>query len=246
MANVPVRGVPLSFASTLNVTVPLPVPLAPVNTASQVELLEAVHAQVGPVLTVIASPVPPVCPADWRVGAIAIAHSVGAASWLTVNVSPAMAIAPVRVPPVFTATVKVTLPLPVPLPLPVTVSHVSVVRAVHAHPALVVTLMGPPDPPADGNDCVLGAIAYSHDEPPTPGCRTVACWPPTVIVALRSAPTFGSALNVTVPLPVPVVVPVNVSHAALDEADQVHPLVVTLMLPVPPAFATVCVAGASA
>jgi hypothetical protein len=55
---VPVRGVVVVLAATLKVTVPLPEPLAPAVTVSQVALLVAVHAHPLDVVTVN-EPVPP-------------------------------------------------------------------------------------------------------------------------------------------------------------------------------------------
>lgn len=48
---VPVRGMPVMFASKLNCTVPLPVPLAPAVTAIQEAPLTAVHAHPAPAVT---------------------------------------------------------------------------------------------------------------------------------------------------------------------------------------------------
>lgn len=63
---------------------------------------------------------------------------------------------------------------------------------------------------------------------------------PARMVALRSPPVFAAALKVTVPVVVPVAAPVSDNQPALDAADQTQPLtVVTVMLPVPPALATV-------
>jgi hypothetical protein len=50
------------------VTVPAPVPLAPVTIVSQFALLLAVHAHPAAVLTEMAVPLPPVAPAEALVG----------------------------------------------------------------------------------------------------------------------------------------------------------------------------------
>src|SRR5207244_7607218 len=69
IVSVPVREVPAVFAATLNVTLPLPEPDAPVVTVIHVALLTAVHAQpVGAVTVVL--PVPPPATTDWLVGEI--------------------------------------------------------------------------------------------------------------------------------------------------------------------------------
>jgi hypothetical protein len=64
--------------------------------------------------------------------------------------------------------------------------------------------------------------------------------PPIVIVALRDdAFVLAGALNVTVPLPLPVVPAVTVSHVALLVAVHPQPLpAVTLTEPAPPVATT--------
>ena len=75
--------------------------------------------------------------------------------------------------------------------------------------------------------------------------------PATVIVPERGAgvscgvaPVFAATLKLTVPLPVPDPPPVTVIQLAFDAAlhAQFDPLV-TLMLPLPPLFATVWLVG---
>jgi len=56
---VPVRDVVAEFAATVNVTVPLPDPLAPPVIVIQVALLAAVHAQPLPLVTVNELVLPP-------------------------------------------------------------------------------------------------------------------------------------------------------------------------------------------
>ena len=56
---VPVRDVVAEFADTVNVTVPLPDPLAPPVIVIQVALLAAVHAQPLPLVTVNELVLPP-------------------------------------------------------------------------------------------------------------------------------------------------------------------------------------------
>ena len=46
------------------------------------------------------------------------------------------------------ATLKATVPLPVPLGVPLTVSQLALLVALHAHPAVVVTLKALDPPPA--------------------------------------------------------------------------------------------------
>lgn len=61
-------------------------------------------------------------------------------------------------------------------------------------------------------------------------------WPPTVIVAARAPALFGAALTVTVPLPVPELPLVTVSHVgSLVVAFHAHQLpVVTVIVPESP------------
>jgi hypothetical protein len=62
--SVPVRGAPLMFAEMAYVTVPLPEPFAPIVTAIQDALLEAVHVQPVVVVTVtlpVADPLQTLC-----------------------------------------------------------------------------------------------------------------------------------------------------------------------------------------
>ena len=73
----------------------------------------------------------------------------GAAAWVTVKVCPPAVIVPVRdVVAEFAATLNVTVPLPDPLAPPVIVIQLSLVDAVHAHPAPLVTVNDPVPPPA--------------------------------------------------------------------------------------------------
>lgn len=63
------------------------------------------------------------------------------------KIDPAIAISPLRLPPVsFAVTLNVTVPLPVPIAPPVTVIQLTLLTAVHVHPTCVVTETGPPVP----------------------------------------------------------------------------------------------------
>ena len=75
-----------------------------------------------------------------------------AAACVTVNVWPAIVSVPVRSAPVFAAIVKLTGPLPVPPGPDVIVNHPALLPALHAQPAVVVTVTvvpAPPDAPID-------------------------------------------------------------------------------------------------
>jgi hypothetical protein len=72
IANVPVRWLPVLFANTLYVTVPLPLPLDPELIPIQSQLpafVEAVHAHPAPAVTATL-PVPPPAPIVLLVGEI--------------------------------------------------------------------------------------------------------------------------------------------------------------------------------
>src|SRR5438132_11523361 len=130
IVSMPVRAAPL-FALTLNVIVPAPVPDIPASIVIQGSLAEAIHAQVLPALTVTL-PVPPMASTVWPFEDRVKTHGGGGAACMMVNGCPAIVSVPVRAPPVFGMTVKVTVPLPDPLAPPVIVTHGSLAEAVHA------------------------------------------------------------------------------------------------------------------
>jgi hypothetical protein len=81
---------------------------------------------------------------------------------VTVNVLPAIVSVPTRVVAVgLAATVKVTVPFPDPDAPPVTAIHVTLLAAVHAHPAAVVTVLVPLPPEARG-DWLAGEMVYEQ------------------------------------------------------------------------------------
>ena len=67
IVSVPVRETVVGFASAPNITLPLPVPLAPLKIDAQPTPLVAVHAQPAVVVTVIV-PLPPAKPTCWLRG----------------------------------------------------------------------------------------------------------------------------------------------------------------------------------
>jgi hypothetical protein len=139
------------LAATLNVTVPLPDPLAPPVTTIQVALLEADHAHPLVVVTVN-EPLPPLAGTVWDTGEIEYAHGAGAAACVTVKVCPATVIVPVRSVVVeLAATLNVMVPLPDPLAVPVIVIQAALLVAVHAHPAKVA-IVNDPEAPAAATD----------------------------------------------------------------------------------------------
>ena len=145
MVSVPVRSPEPSFFVMLNVTVPFPLPVAPVTTVIHEAFDCAVHVQPAPAVTAMGGLVAGFLLKDLLVGLMEYEH---AASWFTVNVAPAIVIVPVRAAPALTAEVKVTVPLPLPLVPDVIVSQDVAVDDVQAHPVPAVTATGVPAPPA--------------------------------------------------------------------------------------------------
>ena len=94
-------------------------------TVIQLTSLVAVQLQPAPAVTFTAL-VAPLAGADSCVLLMLYVHDGGrtaAACWVTVYACPAIVTTPVRVAPVFAATVRFTVPLPLPLAPPVTVIH---------------------------------------------------------------------------------------------------------------------------
>src|SRR5205085_1482769 len=118
-ANVPTLATPV-FAATLNVTAPLPTPLAPDAMVIHALLLVdvQVHPEADATLTVV--PAPPAASTDWPVGLI---EDEQPAVCVTVNVCPATVSVPVRAALEFVATLKFTVPFPVPFAPDVIVIH---------------------------------------------------------------------------------------------------------------------------
>ena len=161
--SVPVRLAAV-LAATLNETDPLPAPVAPLVTVINVLLLTAVHGQPGVAVTVVV-PVPPDVVNDWLDGDVEPLHVAPAASWVMVNVAPAIVREPVRsLPELFAPTLNDTGPLPVPDAPLITVIHGALLTAVQAHQSAAVTVLLPP-PPADVKDWVVGEIVGAHGPP---------------------------------------------------------------------------------
>jgi hypothetical protein len=109
---VPLRTAVLGFGATLNVTVPLPVPLAGESSVIHEGTdVVAVQLQPVPAVTAMLSTIP-ACPMEMLAGSTLNVHSRPA--WLTMKVRPAIVIVPKRAaPPEFAASVYETVPLPV-------------------------------------------------------------------------------------------------------------------------------------
>jgi hypothetical protein len=134
IVSVPDRAGPL-VAATLNATLPDPLPLAPELIVIHGTLLAAVQGQPAPAVTETVPP-PPDAATFWVSGAMA---NVQPCDCTIVTARPAIVAVPVRAGPLVAAMDTVTDPDPLPLPPAVIVIHASLVEAVHAHPAALVT-----------------------------------------------------------------------------------------------------------
>ena len=159
---VPVRLAVVVFAATLYAAVPFPVPVALV--VIQDTPLTAVHAQPWAAVTAIL-PEPADEVKDWPRGEMDVAHVAPAASWLTVNVAPAIVSDPVRLLVVlFWLTLNDTVPLPVPDAPLVTVIQSLLLTAVQSHQSAAFTEVLP-TPAAEVNDWLVGVIVGAHGPP---------------------------------------------------------------------------------
>jgi hypothetical protein len=84
------------------------------------------------------------------------------AAWFTVTVWFATVNVPVRAAPVFAAVLIDTVPFPLPLAPAVIDNHDTLLVAVHAQPAPVVTVTEPVGPPPATADRVVGFTEYVH------------------------------------------------------------------------------------
>jgi hypothetical protein len=232
---VPERFAPVVFASTVNCTVPDPVPEAPLVTVIHGALLVAVQGQ--PPLAVTATvALPPPTTKGCVDGAIVNVHPP---SWFTVTVRPPIVAVPLRTGPVFAWNSSCTVPFPVPLAPFRTPIHEALLVALHVHSAPVVTATSwvPAD---DGAAIVSGATPIVQP----PSCVTVKVCPATVIVPDRGGPAFAATTSCTMPLPLPPAPEEMLIHPALLVAVQLHPDgTVTATDVVPPPLATFCEEG---
>jgi hypothetical protein len=233
---VPVRGRRGGVtASTLNVTVPLPVPLALDVMVIHESLLTAVQPQ-PPVAVIVIVPLPPSFSTLKLVGLMANAHP----ACETVNVCPAMVSVVEREPPVLGATSKPTAPFPVPLEPEVTDTHEAVLVAVHVQP-VAVEIVIVPLPPSFSTLKLVGVMANAH-----PACETVNVCPAMVSVVEREPPVLRATSNPTAPFPVPLEPEVTDTHEALLFAVHAQPVAVVTATgdPGPPSTPIVCEVGA--
>ena len=163
----PVRSLPVVLAGTVTVIVALPLPLVG-TTRIHESLATAVHAQPVCVETLNVF-TPPFFPKSTLLG-VEYEHVGGggggggggalAAACDTGRVLPAMLIVPVRALPGLAVALNPTEPLPVPLAPDVTVSHDTLLVALHRHVDCVETATGDPAPPAAARLWLVGAIEY--------------------------------------------------------------------------------------
>jgi hypothetical protein len=204
---VPVRVVPVVLAAMLNVTAPMPDPVAPAVTVIHGVVVVAVHGQDVPVMT-LSVRLLAVASTAKLTGVTVEAQPVAAC--VTVTVWPAAVNVPVRgLPVAFCAMENVTEPIPEPLAPDVIVIHGVVVVAVHGQDVPETTL-----------NVRLVAIASTAKlltdtvpMQPVAACVTVTVWPATVNVPVRGLPVAFCAMeNETAPMPEPVAPDVIVSH----------------------------------
>jgi len=152
-----VRCVPVVFGAAVKLTVPLPVPPPEPLMVIQLAPLNELHVHPTPVV-IVTDPLPPPEGTDCEAGLTEYVHG-GAAACVTVKVLSPTVMVPVRCAVVpLAATENVTVPLPEPLAVPVTVIQLTLLVAVHAHPAVVT--VNEPVAPSDGTDWDTGASAY--------------------------------------------------------------------------------------
>ena len=149
--SVPVRA-RLVFAGTLNLTLPLSLPLAPDTIEIQVALLVAVQLQPG-ADTVMDELVTPVMGTETLVGFTEVAQP----ACVTVTLWPEMESVPVRAAPGLDATLNEILTLPVPLFAPVMEIHNALLLADQPHPAGAVNETEFEFEPEAGAETLCGA-----------------------------------------------------------------------------------------
>src|SRR5688500_16964076 len=138
---------------------------------------------------------------------------------------------------VFDATLKPSDPFPLPLAVVVSVIQVTVLLAVHGHPALVV-MPTVPVPPAAGIDVDNGCSEIVHetggDAVPVAAWEIVIATPPAVMVPVRSAPELTATVKLTLPLPDPTRGD-GAIHPTVLVAVHAHPGSTPMVIvPVPP------------
>ena len=148
--NVPLRGLVLVLGVVYQVTVPLPVPLAGENVSQAGALLDGVHAQPVPAVT-LKVPLPDTAPELALTGQSEYVQVGGAPACVTENVCPPIVIVPKRgLVPVFAVTYQFTVPLPFPLAGEQVSQPGALLEAVQLQEPLVVTEKEPLVDPKPG------------------------------------------------------------------------------------------------
>lgn len=230
----PVRFGP-SFAATLNVTLPLPLPPGPDVTVSHAASLVAVHGQPGLVLTATvpdAAALPTV-----RVESSRLYEHPPVC--VTVNAWLPIVSRPTRPKPGFGSAVKVTLPGPLPVAPAVILNHGTSLVAIQPQPLVVATEIGADDPPLAGTVREVGSIVTKQE----PAWVTATVCPATTTVPARAEPPLVATAIDTTPLPVPPDGAIAI-HVESDAAVQAHDApVVTDTCDVPPPGWTLSASG---
>ena len=196
--SVPVRATPVLFAAMLNVTEPMPDPLAPAVIVIQLSGLVAVQEQ----------DVPDVTLSVRLVLSGSIEKLVGVTLTVqppvpceTVTGWPATVKVAVRRAPGFAATLNVTEPMPDPLAPAVIVIQLTGLVAVQGQDVPVVTL----SVRLVLSESIEKLVGVTVAAQPVAACETVTVWPATVSVPVRGLPVVFCAMeNVTEPIPEPV------------------------------------------
>lgn len=215
MVRVPVRPAPL-FAAAVTVTVPFPVPGAPLATLSHGSFGAAVHEHHDPpeIENAIA---PPPDAIAWLDGATDRLQAAAACD--TVNVWLAIVTVPLRAAAAFASTLSVTVPLAVPVDPSVTAIHGALLTAFQLQKlALAVTVIATALALAL-TDALAGVRVYAQA---IAACDTVTVWPPIFSEPVRAGPVFSATETDTVPLPAPVAPLATVSQLSTAFADQAH------------------------
>jgi hypothetical protein len=160
IVSVALRDAVVELAATVNPTLPLPLPEAPLEIVTHEAALVADQAQPAVVVSDTV-PLPPAAATDWLAGEM-VNEQLTAPACVTVKVSPPMVSVPTRpAVPVFAEYPNVTAADPDPDAADVSVIHEALLAAVHAHPAPAVTVVLP-EPAAAVADWLTGEIDGSH------------------------------------------------------------------------------------
>ena len=217
----PLRAAGSGFAAADTVTVPVPAPLDPLAIVSHGAFAAAFQLHDAAEAVTLTVVVPPSAPRLALGGAIVNVHGGGGvADCVIVTVRPAIVIVPDRSAPLLAATVNVTVASPLPLVAP-SVSHGTLLDAVHAQPACAASTRSVAVPPEAPKFCVDAVTVNVHGNA---ACVIVKVCPAIVSVPVRSDPGLAAIANATVPFPLPDAPEVTVIQLAFDAAVHAQPL----------------------